>query len=57
VEIIKVTPSMKFLLEVDKALPERESEAILAHWNTVFPDNKLLIIVKGSIKILDIKDE
>ena len=48
---------MKFLLEVDKALPERESDALIKHWNKMFPEHTLVIVVKGSIKILDVKDE
>jgi inorganic pyrophosphatase/exopolyphosphatase len=54
-EIIKITKSMKFLLEVDKSLPEREAEELLKLWYKHFPNNQLLILVKGTVKILDIE--
>lgn len=46
---------MKFVLEVDKALPEREADALLSKWNANFPDNPLIILVKGTVKIFDVE--
>jgi hypothetical protein len=52
-EIIKVTPNMIFLLELEQSLPENQKSAILQEWETIFPDNKLIITQRNSLKILE----
>ena len=55
-EIIKITPNMVFMLEVDGKMTENERDAILKSWKSLIPDRPLLIAVKNSIKILEIEN-
>lgn len=54
-ETIKITPNMVFVLETDTALPDQQKEHLLKQWNDLFPKNHLLIMKKGTMKILDIQ--
>lgn len=56
-EKIKITPNTVFLLETETQLPERQQELLLQEWNTVFPNNKLIIAKKGSLKLIEIEDD
>jgi len=51
-ETIKITPNMVFLLETDVALPDQQKVDLIAEWNKLFPNNNLLIMKKGTMKIL-----
>ena len=53
-ERIQITPNTVFLLETETQLPERQQELLLQEWNTVFPNNKLIITKKGSLKLIEI---
>lgn len=52
-ERIKAKPGQVFLLELDSALSENEKVALLAHWNSILPNNPLIIVRKGSLSILE----
>ena len=52
-EIIKITPKMIFLLELEQSLPEGEKADILQQWEQMFPDNKLIITQRNTLKILE----
>lgn len=48
---------MVFFLETNGPLPEAQTKQMLLEWNEIFPDNKLLIVPKGSLNILDIESK
>ena len=54
-ETIKITPNMVFVLETDTALPDQHKEHLLKQWNELFPKNQLLIMKKGTMKILEVE--
>ena len=55
-EMIKITPNMVFILETDTALPDQQKIELLEQWNKLFPQNQLLVVKKGTMKILDIQN-
>lgn len=46
---------MVFILETDTALPDQQKIELLEQWNKLFPQNQLLVMKKGTMKILDIQ--
>lgn len=56
-ERIKITSNTVFLLETENQLPDRQQELLLQEWNAVFPNNKLIIAKKGSLRIIESVDD
>lgn len=56
-ERLKINKNSIFVLETDGTLSENEKNAILNRWYEVVPSHKLMIVKKGSIKILEIDNE
>lgn len=56
-ERIEIKPNMVFLVETDDALPDARKQEILKQWDKIFPNNHLLILKKGFIKILEVKSD
>ena len=51
-DIIKITTDMVFMLETDGSLSRNEQEHVLDQWNKVFPNNRLVMVKTGTLKIL-----
>jgi len=54
-QIIPITPNMRFLLETEQTLPERQQQELVVEWAKIFPDNPLIVMKKGTVKILELK--
>ena len=53
--VTKINKNMVFLLETDRRLPEAQAESIHKQWDEIFPDNKLVIMLKGELSILEVE--
>lgn len=54
-EIIKITNKHKFLWECESGISDKEKESVVTEWNKLFPDNPLIVVPKGMIKLLELE--
>lgn len=54
-EIIKITNKHKFIWECESGISDKEKESVVTEWNKLFPDNPLIAVPKGMIKLLELE--